>query len=69
MVISDGELKYCPFRVNTLASNVIPNETSQTFAECIKENCICYQRKEFSDGCVSEVCYRDNIGFERLSKK
>jgi hypothetical protein len=69
MIISDGKLKYCPFRVNTISSLTVPNETYQVFAECIKENCMCYQRTEFSDGCVSEACYRDSIGFERLSKK
>ena len=50
MIISDGKLKCCPFRVNTISSLTIPNETYQVFAECIKENCMCYQRTEFSDG-------------------
>ena len=73
MVInSKGKLDFCPFRTRKVEQyNPIKhdNEVVEYFADCLKENCMCYQQKVGrEDGeiiWVAEECYRDQLYYHR----
>jgi len=66
VISSNGRLELCMFRIKREFEQGDNNVFHENFMPCVKEDCACYERKEFGKT-LYECCHRENINFLRNS--